>query len=107
MRRKFQRVESDSVNDHRKDVEDHIESVTKHEQEDREDHKHKVSEERPCQLVYRGRDRRSRKSHRPKADIGDDVREHIDNAEQHRYDIDEAGENGFYHAALVIREDEA
>ena len=91
MRGEFQGVQTDPVNDDRKHIQDHIQSVTEHQQDNGKYHNHEVSKQRTHQFVYCGRNRRSRQTNGPETDIRNDVREHIYDTQQYRYDIGAAG----------------
>ena len=91
MRGEFQRVQTDPVNDDRKYIQDHVQSVAEHQQDNGKNHKHEVSKQRTCQFVYGCGDGRTRQTNGPESDIRNDIREHIYHAQQYRYDIGAAG----------------
>ena len=87
MRREFQSVKSDTVDDNGKDVEDHVQSVTEHKEYDRKDHEHEVAQQRTGQFVHGCGDGGTGEADCPQTDIRNDIREDVDNAQQNGNDV--------------------
>ena len=96
------------MHDHRQDIQDHIQPVAKDQQDDSQDDKHEMTEQRSCQFVDRCGNCRACKADRPKGGYRRPMsRKNVYDPKQYRYNIDQTGQNGFQNTAFVVGEHEA
>ena len=78
MGREFQSVQSDAVDHDGQNVQDHIQTVTKYQQDNGQDHQSEFAQEGASQFIDGCGDRGACQTDCPKTNVGNNVREQVE-----------------------------